>query len=349
MLSAMNQSRPTTRRRFLTAGTLVIASAPAIVRAAAKAEFSFAFATVAPRGSSFHQTFQTMIQKWKEASGGRVDVTLYPGTQGGEAAIVRRMGINQLQGAMLTANGMARIDRAPTALQLMPMVFNDWPEVDHVREIMRPRLEEALIQKGYHVLFWGDAGWVRWFTKKTVLLPSDIKPMKIFAEAGDAAGIEILRNYYQPIPLEPDKIFTALSTGMIEGVSLPAFLANFTQIATVTGHMLDLKYIPLTGAMVISAKAWNRMPADLREKLRAIADETGVEVRKNSRAEDDAAIGVMQSKQGLKVAAATPEIVAEWRRVISAAYPAIRGKIVPAALFDEVIALVKAFRAKADA
>lgn len=345
----MNPSRPTSRRRFLAAGTCALVAAPAIVRAAARAEFSLAFATVAPRGSSFHQTFQTMIQKWKEASDGRVGVTLYPGTQGGEPAIVRRMGINQLQGAMLTAGGMAQIDRAPTALQLMPMVFNDWPEVDHVREIMRPHLEEALIRKGYQVLFWGDAGWVRWFTKKPVLRPSDIKPMKIYAEAGDPAGLEIVRDYYQPVPLEPDKIFTALSTGMIEGVSMPAFLANFTQIATVTGHMLDLKYIPLTGAMVVSAKAWNRIPADLRAKLQTIAEETGVEARKNSRAEDDAAIGVMQSKQGLKVAEATPEIVAEWRRVISGAYPAIRGKIVPEPLFDEVMSLVKAFRAKAGA
>lgn len=340
---------PPTRRRFLATATYVLAAAPAVVRAAAKAEFTFAFATVAPRGSSFHQTFQTMTQKWKEVSGGRVDVTLYPGTQGGEPAIVRRMGIGQLQGAMLTAGGLAQIDRAPTALQLMPMVFDDWAEVDHVRDIMRPRLEAALVQKGYEVLFWGDAGWVRWFTKKAVVRPGDIKPMKIFAEAGDPASLEIVRNYYQPVPLEPDKIFTALSTGLIEGVSLPAFLANFTQVATVTGHMLDLKYAPITGAMIVSSKAWNRMPEDLRNQLRAVGDQTGADVRKNSRAEDDAAIGVMQSKQGLKVTQASPELVAEWRSVIGTAYPAIRGKIVPAPLFDEVMSLVKAFRAKAAA
>ena len=345
----MNPRRSLSRRRFIAAGSLALASAPAIVRAAAKAEFPLAFATVAPRGSSFHQTFQTMIQKWKEASGGRVDVTLYPGTQGGEPAIVRRMGINQLQGAMLTAGGMSQIDKAPTALQLMPMVFDNWAEVDHVRDIMRPRLEAALVQKGYQVLFWGDAGWVRWFTKKPILRPADIKPLKIFAEAGDPASLEVVRDYYQPVPLEPDKIFTALSTGLIEGVAMPAFLANFTQIATVTGHMLDLKYTPITGAMIVSTKAWSRIPDDLREKLKTIADETGNEVRKNSRAEDDAAIGSMQTKQGLKIAKATPEIAAEWRQVISAAYPAIRSKIVPTPLFDEVISLVKAFRAKAGA
>lgn len=345
----MNLRRSISRRRFLAAGTAAIATAPTFVRGAAKAEFTFAFATVAPRGSSFHQTFQTMIQKWKEVSGGRVDVTLYPGTQGGEAAIVRRMGINQLQGAMLTAGGMTLIDRSPSALQLMPMVFDDWAEVDHVRDTMRPRLEAALNQKGYEVLFWGDAGWVRWFTKKPVLRPGDIKPMKIFAEAGDPSSIEILRDYYQPVPLEPDKIFTALSTGLIEGVPMPAFLANFTQIATVTGHLLDLKYAPITGAMIVSAKAWNRLPEDLRGQLRTIADQTGADVRKNSRAEDDAAIGVMQAKQGLKVAQATREVVAEWRSVIGTAYPAIRGKIVPAPLFDEVTSLVRAFRAKAAA
>ncbi|MGE4179407.1 MAG: TRAP transporter substrate-binding protein DctP [Limisphaerales bacterium] len=343
-------SHPASRRRFLRASTLAVASAPAVVRgAAARAEFNLAFATVAPRGSSFHQTLQDMIQQWKEASGGRVGVTVYPGTQGGEPAIVRRMGINQLQGAMLTAGGMAQIDRSPTALQLMPMVFDDWSEVDHVRDVMRPRLEEALNRKGYEVLFWGDAGWVRWFTKKPVLRPADVRTMKIFADAGDPIGLEIVREYYQPVPLEPDKIFTALSTGLIEGVTLPAFLANFTQIATVTGHMLDLKYAPLTGAMVVSTRAWSRIPEDLRGKLRAIADATGALARKNSRAEDDAAIEVMRSKQGLKVAETTPEIVAEWRRAISAAYPAIRGPVVPAPLFDEVLALVKAFRAKADA
>jgi len=345
----MNQRRSIPRRHFLTTATLALGAAPAIARAAAKAEFSFSFATVAPRGSSFHQTFQSMIQKWKEASGGRVNVTLYPGTQGGEPAIVRRMGINQLQGAMLTAGGLAQIDRSPTALQLMPMVFNDWKEVDHVRDIMRPRLEAALNQKGYEVLFWGDAGWARWFTKKPVTRPGDIKPLKIYADAGDVASLEIARAYYQPVPLEPDKIFTALSTGLIEGVALPAFLANFTQIATVTGHMLDLKYVPITGAMVVAAKAWNRLPEDLRKTLRSIADETGAEVRTNSRAEDDAAIGVMQSKQGLKITQATPEIIAEWRQVISGAYPAIRDKAVPAPLFDEVMALVKDFRAKAAA
>ncbi len=322
---------------------------PAVLRAAAKAEFPFAFATVAPRGSSFHQSFQTMAQRWKEVSGGRVEVTIYPGTQGGEPAIVRRMGIQQLHGAMLTAGGMGQIDKAAAALQLIPMAFQTWPEVDHVRDTMRPRLEAAFNQKGYEVLFWGDAGWVRWFTKKPMVRPADLKPMKIFAAAGDQEAVEIMKDYFHPVSLEPDKIFTGLSTGLIEGVPMPAFLANFTQVATLAKYMLDLRYAPVTGAMVVTRKGWERVPEDLRAKLRTVADEVGTEVRRNSRAEDDAAVMAMKAKQGLQVAAATPELVAEWRTVIEGAYPKLRGSLVPEALFDEVLALLKAHRAKGGA
>lgn len=337
------------RRSFLRTTASATVLAPAILRSATKVEVRLAFATVAPRGSSFHRSFQTMAQKWKEASNGLVQAIIYPGTQGGEAAIVRRMGINQLQGAMLTAAGMGLIDKSPTALQLLPMLFRTWEEVDHVREKMRPRLEEAFNKKGYDVLFWADAGWVRWFTKQPVQRPADLKPLKIFATAGDAESIEIMKDYYSPVALEADKIFTALTTGLIDGVALPPFLANFTQVATVAKHMLDLKFVPVTGAMLISHAAWMKIPEAARAKLSEIAEETGKQVRQNSRAEDDAAIDAMRQKQGLVVTSVTPEIEGEWRRVIGEVYPKIRGPIVPTPLFDEVQSILKAYRAQAGA
>lgn len=199
------------------------------------------------------------------------------------------------------------------------------------------------------MLFWGDAGWVRWFTKRPLLRPGELRQRKIFAVAGDTEGLEIVREYYDPVPLEPDKIFTALTTGMIEGVALPAFLANFTQVATVARHMLDLKYVPVTGAMIVSRRSWERLPADLQATLRTIAEDTGAAVRQTSRAEDDAAIQAMQEKQGLQVTVPDAAAVAEWERVMSEAYPRIRGKIVPAPLFDEVQSLLTAFRSRSGA
>lgn len=338
-------SAPVSRRTALAAGALALAARPWSARGAERAEFRLAVATLAPRGSSFHKAFQSMGDEWKTLSGGRVELVIYPGTQGGEPTMVRRLGVNQLQGAMLTAAGMGIIDPSATALQLIPMAFQSWAEVDHVRERLRGELEVEFKNKGYEILTWADAGWVRWFSKRPLRTPADLKPMRVFAVAGDQPALDIVRDYYQPVVLEADKIYTALSTGMIDAVPLPAFLANFTQVATVAPHMLDLKYAPVVGAMVVTRRAWEKIPADLQALLRAAGEKAGETIRRQSRAEDDDAIKAMQAKQGLQVTPATPELVREWEQVISQAWPRIRGTLVPAPLFDKVLAELKTFRA----
>ena len=50
-------------------------------------------------------------------------------------------------------------------------------------------------------------------------------------------------------------------------------------------------------------------------------------------------------KRGLKVEPLTPEIEAEWRAVAEQAYPLIRGRMVPAPLFDEVQQALREYRA----
>lgn len=49
-------------------------------------------------------------------------------------------------------------------------------------------------------------------------------------------------------------------------------------------------------------------------------------------------------KNGLKVQAATPDVETEWRKLAEGLYPQIRGKIVPADIFDEVVRLLQEYR-----
>jgi TRAP-type C4-dicarboxylate transport system substrate-binding protein len=305
-------------------------------------------ATVAPRGSSFHQRFQAMGEQWKTAPGGGVLLDIYPGTQGGEPTIVRRMNprVAQLDGAMLTGIGLQLIDPDITALQLMPMMFRSWDEVDFVRERLRARLEKKLAEKGYIVLFWADAGWVRWFSKQPVLRPADLKPMKVYASSGDPQTVEFMKDYYNPVVLEPDKILTSLQTGMIDAVPIPPFLANFLQVSTQTGHMLDMNYAPIVGAMVVTRRAWDKLPPETQASLRQSAETAGAEIRRASREEDTVAIATMREKHKLQVHDLPPGAQEQWQTEIAKIYPKLRGSVVPADLFDEVEAALKEFRAK---
>jgi len=216
-----------------------------------------------------------------------------------------------------------------------------------VRERLRPRLEKTFYDKGYVVLFWADAGWVRWFSKKPILRPPDLKPMKVYASSGDPEIVEMMKAYYNPIVLEPDKILSSLQTGMINTVPIPAFLANFLQVPAQTGHVLDLNYAPVVGAMVVTRPAWDKLPVETQAYLRKTAEAAGAEIRRNSRIEDTEAIAAMRDKQHLIVNPLPAGAEEEWRAGLAKIYPKLRSpKVVPADLFDEVVAALADFRSK---
>jgi TRAP-type transport system periplasmic protein len=331
-----------TARGFLAGLAASVALASAVSAPVHAADsMQLRIATVAPAGSSFHKRLQALSAEWSKGPGG-ASMNIYAGTQGGEPQIVRRMRVGQLQGAMLTSVGLSQIDRSVTALQYMPLVFHDWEDVDAVRERLRPQLEEQLRKAGYVVLFWGDGGWVRYFSNKPIRRLADLKSMRIYAASGDAESVEIFKNYYTPVVLEPDQILLGLRNGMIDGLPIPAILANFSQVPTYAPYMLDLRWAPITGALVVTERAWKQLDAKTQAWLRASSEHAGAEMRRASRQEDEQTVQAMKDKQGLKVTTLSPEAERELRAEISRMYPRVRGNIVPAEMFDATLETLKA-------
>jgi TRAP-type C4-dicarboxylate transport system substrate-binding protein len=97
-------------------------------------------------------------------------------------------------------------------------------------------------------------------------------------------------------------------------------------------------------ALVVHKKTWDRVPAASREAMLKIAEETGRQVKAAGRAESDAAVAAMV-KRGLVVQKVSPEVEAEWCAIIDKVQGQIRGKIVPADMFDEAQRLLKEYRA----
>jgi len=302
--------------------------------------------TLAPRGSSYTKHLQAMGEKWRQAPGGGALLTIYPdGTMGSEADMVRRMRVGQLQAGMLTAMGLARIEPAVTGLQYLPMMFRSLEEVDYIGERLQPMLETQLAEKGFVVLFWGDSGWVRFFSKQPIIRPDDLRKAKLFVWAGSAVEVDSYRSLgFTPVPLETVDILPSLQTGLINAVPLPPSIALASQVDRAAPHMLDLAYAPLVGAAVITKKSWDAIPAAGQDALRKAAAEAGKLIKADGRRESVESVEAMR-KRGLQVHTPTPEIEAEWRRLAEAAYPKIRGGIVPADIFDEAVKQLQAYRA----
>jgi TRAP-type transport system periplasmic protein len=304
--------------------------------------------TLAPTGTSFHKSLQAMGEKWRKESGGAVQLVSFPGgTQGSEADMVGLMQTGNLDAAMITAEGLSQIDRAAMALQIMPLAFRNLDEMDFLCEKLRPKLEARLAAKGYLVLFWADSGWVRFFSKSPVVHPDDLRKLKVFAWAGNADEYDLWKaSGFSPVALETSGIAQGLLSGTISAVPTVPIFALAAQLDTQAKHMLEINWGPLVGATVVTKKSWDRVPAAAREAMLKTADEIGRQVKAAGRAENDAAVAAMV-KRGLVVHSVTPEVEAEWVAVIDKVQDRIRGRIVPADMFDESQQLLKEHRAGA--
>lgn len=302
--------------------------------------------TLASKNSLYHRQLMELGEAWRTAQGGQGKYLVYPdGSQGGETDMVRRMRIGQLQGGLLSVVGLREIEPSIAALQNMPMMFKSWEEVDYVREKMRPAMEKKFLDKGFVVLAWGDAGWVRFFSKTPAFAPNDFKGMKFFAWGAEADQQEIMKNLgYTPVPLETADILPAIQTGMINAVPSTPYFALATQIYTTANNMLDMNWSPIVGALIVTKKAWDELTPEGQVIVREAGAKAGVQLRAKARQEVDEAVEAMK-KRGLTVNKPNAEQMKEWNALADGLYPRIRGKLVPAEQFDEVVALLKAFRA----
>jgi TRAP-type transport system periplasmic protein len=305
--------------------------------------------TLAPTGTTYHRSLQLMGEKWRKASNGAVQLLIFPGgTQGSEADMVGLMQTGNLDAGLLTAGGLWEIDPSALAVQIMPKCFRSLEEVDYVVEKLRPQLEARLLAKGYVVLFWGDSGWVQLFSKAPVVHPDDLRKLKVFTGAGSADEYDLWKSSgFNPVSLETTGIPQGLLSGTISAVPTVPIYALAAQLDSQAKYMLELKWAPLVGAAVVHKKAWDKVPADAREAMLKIAAEIGQQVKTAGRAESDAAVAAMV-KRGLIVQKLTPEVDAEWFAVIEKLRDRIRGRVVPADVFDEAQAALKEFRSAGD-
>ena len=304
-------------------------------------------ASIAPSGSMYHRVLQEIAESYRRSQGPGARAFVYAdGLQGTEADTVRRMRVGQLDGSMLSVVGLSQIDRSVAALQFMPMMFRSWDEVDYVREVIRPELEEKLSAKGFVVLLWAEAGWVQFFTSEAISHPEEFKRTRIFAWDGNPAQVSLMKSLgFRPVALPVTDILPALETGIIDTVPVTPMWALAGQLDAVTRYMLPVHWVPIIGAMVLRKRTFDALRPDVRQALMAAARAGEDKLRAHRAILDEDSIRAMRDR-GLTVQPLTAELEQAWREVASQSWPRLRGTLVPAATFDKVRASLEIYRAR---
>jgi TRAP-type C4-dicarboxylate transport system substrate-binding protein len=312
------------------------------VPAMAQQQVQVKLGTLAPNGSTWHELLKEMAEKWTQASNGTVKLRVYAGgTQGNEGEMVRKMAVGQLQGAAVTSVGLHDIIAEPQALAA-PLMFDSAAELQSALAVLEPKLDALLEKKGYVALNWGAIGAVKLFCTKPFKTPAEAAGAKVFAWEGDPGSVKAWKAAgFNPVVLSSTDVITSLQTGMIECIpNVPLYVLT-ARLFERAPYMIDVPWGWLVGATIVRKDAWDKIPADLRPKLLAIAKDLGKRVDAEVAKLNTEAVTAME-KQGLKVVKVD---AAAWRVLAEKSWPVVRGEVVPAAFFDEVKALRDAQRA----
>lgn len=319
----------------LIGATLVMAVAITPLRAASIIKL----ATQAPTGTIWEKELRSLGNTWSTSTGKNVTLSVFPdGSQGTESAVVTKMRAGTLQASLLTAGGLSSIDPAFNVFTI-PFFFENDAEEQAVQAKLEPMLEDALKRKNFHFVCWGTGGWVQIFSKKPLKNLSDVQASNIYVSSDDAEMQQwYTNNGFHPKPLTLGDISTQLKlpNGMIDTTPDTPYLALLTQIYSNAKYMLDVHLAPLVGAMVVTTNAWNALSPDDQKKMTDAARQMQDRIRAASPKQDEDSIEAMKT-HGLQVIHPDAAAVAQIRAKATELGATMRGKMVPAEVYDMAV------------
>ena len=252
------------------------------------------------------------------------------------------MRIGQLNAAALSLPGLSEIDPAFNVFEI-PLFYESHEEVLDILERMTPVLRERLEERGFVLLHWGHAGWVRMFSTEPVSGPDDLRRLKVFVWGEERQKFSVWRaNGFEPVALSANDIPTGLQTGLINAVPAPPLSALALQWYRQTPYMMDLEILPLIGATVVSEKTWRKISEEDRQHVLAAAHSVEERLLVEVPEQERLAIDEMRER-GLTLVAPAEE-GAVWNPLAEEFAEKLRAAEVPEEIFEQVSRLRDRYR-----
>ncbi len=278
-----------TFKALLVAGLLVLAAAPvnAVV---------FKIATVSPDGSVWVKLLRKAASDITTRTEGRVTFKFYPGgIMGDDKAVLRKIRAGQLHGAILTAGGL---NQTYTDLQVytLPMMFNNFAEVDHVRSQMDALLLDGLRKKGFVGFGIAEVGFAYAMSEVQVSSVSQVRAQKVWIPDGDPGAEQAMSSFsISPIPLPLPDVLGGLQTGLINGVTVPPVLAIALQWHTQIQYVLDLPLMYVYGLLSVSERQFGKLGREDQELMTQTMADVVAQVNARSRRDHVQAVAVLKN------------------------------------------------------
>ena len=259
---------------------LVIAALVLAAPAAAEPKQELRIATLAPAGSPWMEVLERAAAEIGEATHGRISIKYYTGgQQGDERDYIRKIKLGQLDGAAVTAIGLAMIDPSILVLEL-PMLFETQEEVDYVAGKMWPYFQAKFEKKGFRLAERGEVGWIYFMSKSKVTSIAELRKQKLWTLADDRIGTLIADKLkLSGVPLGVPEVDAALTSGKIDACFSSPLGAIALQWYSKVKFMSARPMVFAMGANVVSLAAVKKISPEDQKAIDAIAKRSQAKAR----------------------------------------------------------------------
>ncbi len=273
---------------------------------------TFKIATLSPDGSSWMVSMKAAAKEITAKTDGRVKIRFYPGgVMGNDQAVLRKIRVGQLQGAALSGGALAK--KAPnTQIYNLPLLFNSYAEVDHVRKTMDQDFEKDFAEAGFISFGLAEGGFAYIMSKKAIADANKLKDNKVWVPSDDTASQAAAKIFkLTPTPLSLGDVLTGLQTGLIDTIATSPIAAIALQWHTQVDYLTDLPIMYIYALLAIDKKAFNRISPEDQATVNNIMRATFTKINSQTRKDNESAFAALQ-EQGIKVIALSNEQVKVW-------------------------------------
>ncbi|MEW5736741.1 MAG: TRAP transporter substrate-binding protein DctP [Thermodesulfobacteriota bacterium] len=304
-------------------------------------------ATLAPKDVGWSITFNKLINPWFERATENhfVIKPYWGGVMGNDDDYLRKMKIGQLQGAGLSGQGSNNACPEFSVLGL-PLLFNNYEEVDYIRFVMQGTFDDFFAQNGYKLLLWIDQDFDLFYSSKFRFdKMTDFRMARIATWYGpqEAAMLEALGA--SPIPSPVTDGPTLKRTGIVDTNIAPAIFQVGAQLYTIDKYVntMKIRYSPAT--VVFSNEMWAQIPEKYQNNLMAEQADIQKLFCADIRKDNEKCLKAMVN-YGIVEVTPPPDVMAEIQRRVMKVYNDMSGKLYPVELLKEVRRYLAAYRQK---
>jgi TRAP-type C4-dicarboxylate transport system substrate-binding protein len=311
------------------------------IAGSANATTTIKIGTLAPQDSPWGKEFKKWANVVSTDTNGEVALDFqWNGQAGDEVLMVQKMRSGQLDGAAITAVGLAQTGVTDVLLFQMPGLFANWGKLDTVRNAVKDEFNKAFEAKGFTVGGWGDVGAAKTMTVGfEVHHPADLKGKACFFVSGDAVQPAIFSGIggITPKQLMVNEILPGLGSGAINVVLAPPLAAEQLQWASRITHISSQTFAFGIGALIFSTARLQGIPQNLKDILLTRGNEMNARLTTSIRNLDAQAYARMKSSKSSYDL--TDGEKKEWNDLFVRVRQQLRGTTFTPALFDKVVQL----------